>query len=147
MSGPNPSRVHIAKKHYPNGSRSADTPKEGLAMLLFKLRLCTGCGGPAAGADPENPRAWKILEGETPHLCQRSLDQTGCKSRDVHEWQGLEGKSQQANPQDRPPQYFSENLPHTKIEHALPEDFSPHHLKPYSLFSICKERVPCAYLR
>ncbi|KAL2468769.1 UTP--glucose-1-phosphate uridylyltransferase 3 [Forsythia ovata] len=64
-------------------------------------------------------------EGETFHLCQRSLDQTVCKSRNVHEWQELEGESQHANPQNRPSQYFSENLPHMGIEPALPEDFSP----------------------
>ncbi|KAL2501203.1 Uncharacterized protein Fot_35051 [Forsythia ovata] len=75
----------------------------------------------------------KSLEDETLHLCQRPLDQAGCKSRDVHEWQGPEGESQHANPQDRPPQYFSENLPHTGIKHALPEDFSPRHLRPYQL--------------
>ncbi|KAL2489752.1 Uncharacterized protein Fot_43044 [Forsythia ovata] len=57
----------------------------------------------------------------------------GCKSRDVHEWQEPEEESQQANPQDRPPQYFSENLPHTEIEPALLEDFSPRQLKPYQL--------------
>ncbi|KAL2529633.1 Uncharacterized protein Fot_22234 [Forsythia ovata] len=60
-------------------------------------------------------------------------DQAGCKSRDVHEWQGPEGESQQANPQDRPPQYFSENLSHTRIEPALSDDFPPRHLKPYQL--------------
>ncbi|KAL2463955.1 Uncharacterized protein Fot_51911 [Forsythia ovata] len=76
---------------------------------------------------------WESPEGETPHLCQRPLDQAGCKSRDVYEWQGPEGESQQVNPQDRPPQYFSENLSHTEIEPALPEDFSPRHLKPYQL--------------
>ncbi|KAL2536983.1 Uncharacterized protein Fot_18374 [Forsythia ovata] len=75
----------------------------------------------------------KVLKAKLPHLCQRPLDQAGCKSRDVLEWQGSEGESQQANPQDRPPQYFSENLPHTRIEPALPEDFSPRHLKPYQL--------------
>ncbi|KAL2490080.1 Uncharacterized protein Fot_43372 [Forsythia ovata] len=75
----------------------------------------------------------KASKAKPTHLCQRSLDQAGCKSRDVHEWQGPEGESQQANPQDRPPQYFSENLPHTKIEPALPEDFSPLHRKPYQL--------------
>ncbi|KAL2508967.1 Uncharacterized protein Fot_32614 [Forsythia ovata] len=72
-------------------------------------------------------------EGEAPHLCQRPLDQAGCKSRDVHEWQGPEGESQQINPHDRPPQYFSENLPRTGIEPALPDDFSLHHLRPYQL--------------
>ncbi|KAL2554079.1 SAC domain-containing protein [Forsythia ovata] len=70
-------------------------------------------------------------EGETSHLYQRSLDQAGCKSRDVHEWQRPEGESQHANPQDRLPQYFSKNLSHTKIEPALSEDFFPRHLKPY----------------
>ncbi|KAL2528909.1 Uncharacterized protein Fot_21510 [Forsythia ovata] len=62
-----------------------------------------------------------------------SLDQAGCKSRDVHEWQGPEGESQQANSQDRPLQYFSENLPHTGIEPALSENFSPRQLRPYQL--------------
>ncbi|KAL2520486.1 replication protein A 70 kDa DNA-binding subunit B-like [Forsythia ovata] len=66
-----------------------------------------------------------------PHLCQRPLDQACCKSSDVHEWQRPEGESQHANPQDRPPQYFSENLPHTGIEPTLSEDFLPHHLRPY----------------
>ncbi|KAL2559158.1 hypothetical protein Fot_03897 [Forsythia ovata] len=75
----------------------------------------------------------KVPKAKPPHLCQRPLDQADCKSRDVHEWQGPEGESQQVNPQDRPPQYFSENLPHTRIEPALPEDFSPRHLKPYQL--------------
>ncbi|KAL2457838.1 Uncharacterized protein Fot_56066 [Forsythia ovata] len=75
----------------------------------------------------------KVAKAKLPHLCQRPFDQACCKSRDVHEWQGLEGESQQANPQDRPPQYFSENLPHTGIEPALPEDFSPRHLKSYQL--------------
>ncbi|KAL2456288.1 hypothetical protein Fot_56956 [Forsythia ovata] len=75
----------------------------------------------------------KVPKAKPPHLCQRPLDQTGCKSRDVYEWQGLEGESQHANPQDRPSQYFSENLPHTVIEPALPEDFSPRHLKSYQL--------------
>ncbi|KAL2466030.1 UDP-glycosyltransferase 73C3 [Abeliophyllum distichum] len=68
-----------------------------------------------------------------PNLCQRPFDQAGCKSRDVHEWQGPEGESQQANPQDKFPQYFSENLPHPGIEPALPEDFSPRHLRPLLL--------------
>ncbi|KAL2543949.1 Calcium-dependent protein kinase [Forsythia ovata] len=75
----------------------------------------------------------KVSKAKPLHLCQKLLDQAGCKSRSVHKWQGLEGESQHANPQDRPPQYFSENLPHTEIEHALPEDFSPHHLRPYQL--------------
>ncbi|KAL2494868.1 Cytochrome [Forsythia ovata] len=61
------------------------------------------------------------------------LDQAGCKSMDVHVWQRPKGESQQANPQDSPLQYFSENLPRTRIEPALPEDFSPRHLKPYQL--------------
>ncbi|KAL2544726.1 Uncharacterized protein Fot_13959 [Forsythia ovata] len=65
------------------------------------------------------------LEGEIIYLCQRSLDQAGCKSKNVHEWQGPEGESQHANPYDRPLQYFSENLLHTGIEHALSEDFFP----------------------
>ncbi|KAL2520375.1 Uncharacterized protein Fot_24298 [Forsythia ovata] len=67
----------------------------------------------------------KVPKAKPPHLCQRPLDQAGCKSRDVHKWQGPEGESQQVNPQDRPPQYFSENLPHTKIEPVLSDDFSP----------------------
>ncbi|KAL2535683.1 Uncharacterized protein Fot_17074 [Forsythia ovata] len=75
----------------------------------------------------------KVSKVKSLHLCQRPLDQTGCKSKDVHEWQGLEGESQQANFQDRSPQYFSENLPHTRIERALSEDFSPRYLKPYQL--------------
>ncbi|KAL2459878.1 Uncharacterized protein Fot_54622 [Forsythia ovata] len=72
----------------------------------------------------------KVLKAKPSHLCQKSIDQADCKSKDVHEWQGPGGESQQANPQDRPPQYFSENLPHTRIEPALPEDFSPRHLRP-----------------
>ncbi|KAL2468155.1 uncharacterized protein Fot_51680 [Forsythia ovata] len=64
---------------------------------------------------------------------QRLFDQSGCKSRNVHEWQRPEGESQQANPQDRPLQYFSENPSNTGIEPTLPEDFSPRHLKPYQL--------------
>ncbi|KAL2553968.1 protein YLS3-like [Forsythia ovata] len=75
----------------------------------------------------------KVPKAKLPHLCHRPLDQAGCKSRDVHEWQEPEEKSQQANPQDRPPQYFSENLPYTEIEPALLENFSPRHLKPYQL--------------
>ncbi|KAL2545660.1 Uncharacterized protein Fot_14893 [Forsythia ovata] len=75
----------------------------------------------------------KVPKAKSPYLCQMLLDQAGCKSNDVHEWQGPEGESQQANPQDRPPQYFSENLPHTRIEPSLPEDFSPRHFKPYQL--------------
>ncbi|KAL2467709.1 Uncharacterized protein Fot_51234 [Forsythia ovata] len=63
----------------------------------------------------------------------RPLDQAGCKSKNVHEWQGLEEESQQANPQDRPPQYFSKNLSYTGIEPILSEDFSPRHLKPYQI--------------
>ncbi|KAL2502408.1 Uncharacterized protein Fot_36256 [Forsythia ovata] len=63
----------------------------------------------------------------------RSFDHAGYKSRDVHEWQESKGESQQANPQNRPPQYFSENLSHTEIEQALQEDFSLHHIKPYQL--------------
>ncbi|KAL2529027.1 Very-long-chain 3-oxoacyl-CoA reductase 1 [Forsythia ovata] len=59
-------------------------------------------------------------------ISPRVLDKVNCKLRDVHEWQGPEGESQQANPHDRLPQYFSENLPHTKIELALPEDFFTH---------------------
>ncbi|KAL2459064.1 Uncharacterized protein Fot_55082 [Forsythia ovata] len=55
----------------------------------------------------------KVSKTKLLHLCQRLLDQAGCKSKDVHDWQGHEGESQQANPQDRLPQYFSENLPHT----------------------------------
>ncbi|KAL2516102.1 Uncharacterized protein Fot_30073 [Forsythia ovata] len=51
---------------------------------------------------------------------KRPFDQASYKSRDVHEWQGHQEESQQANPQDKPPQYFSENLPHTKIEPTLP---------------------------
>ncbi|KAL2495752.1 putative methyltransferase-like protein 5 [Forsythia ovata] len=42
-----------------------------------------------------------------------------------------EEENQQANPQDKTQQYFSENLFHTEIEPALPEDFSPRHLRPY----------------
>ncbi|KAL2559647.1 PPM-type phosphatase domain-containing protein [Forsythia ovata] len=57
----------------------------------------------------------------------------GYKSRDVHEWQGLEGENQQTNHQDKLLQYFTENLSHTGIEPALLEDFSPRHLKPYQL--------------
>ncbi|KAL2510225.1 hypothetical protein Fot_33872 [Forsythia ovata] len=64
-----------------------------------------------------------------------------CKLMDMYEWQRREGESQQANLQDRPPQYFSKNLPHTGIEHALPEDFSPRHLIPYQL--ICN--LPCYF--
>ncbi|KAL2549688.1 Uncharacterized protein Fot_11218 [Forsythia ovata] len=75
----------------------------------------------------------KVPKAKFFHLCQRLLDQAGCKSRYVHEWQGLEGESQHANSQDRPPQYFSENLSHTGIEPALSENFSPRHLKPYQL--------------
>ncbi|KAL2513706.1 Cytochrome [Forsythia ovata] len=71
----------------------------------------------------------KVPKAKPSHLCQRPLDKASCKSRDVHEWQGSEGESQQTNPQDRPPQYFSENLSHTGIEPALLEDFSPRHLK------------------
>ncbi|KAL2463398.1 Uncharacterized protein Fot_53054 [Forsythia ovata] len=67
------------------------------------------------------------------HLYQRLLHHKDCKSRDVHEWQKPERESQQANPHDRLPQYFSENLFHMKIEPALPEDFSPRHLKSYQL--------------
>ncbi|KAL2527928.1 hypothetical protein Fot_20529 [Forsythia ovata] len=98
----------------------------------------------------------KGSEGEALHLCQRSIDQAGCKSKDVHEWQGPEGEIQQANPRtdphnisvirpeeesehanlyDKPPQYFSENLSHIdiKIEPALPKDFSPRHFRLYQL--------------
>ncbi|KAL2458907.1 Uncharacterized protein Fot_55470 [Forsythia ovata] len=83
---------------------------------------------------PEDDLEVRDARGKVPeatHLCQKPLDQAGCKSRDVHERQGPEGESQQANPQDRLPQYFSKNLSHTKIEPALPEDFSPRHLKSY----------------
>ncbi|KAL2559806.1 hypothetical protein Fot_04545 [Forsythia ovata] len=66
----------------------------------------------------------KVSKAKLFHLCQRFLDYACCKSKDVHEWQELDGESQQANPQDRPPQYFSENLSHTRIEPALPEDSS-----------------------
>ncbi|KAL2469105.1 hypothetical protein Fot_50681 [Forsythia ovata] len=79
------------------------------------------------------PTSGKVSKAKLSHMCQKPLDQAGCKSRDVHEWQGPEGESQHANPQDRPSQYFSENLPHKEIEPALPEDFSPRHLKPYQL--------------
>ncbi|KAL2546742.1 Uncharacterized protein Fot_15975 [Forsythia ovata] len=75
----------------------------------------------------------KVSKAKPLHLCQRPIDQVGCKSRNVHEWQGLEGESQQANPQDRPPQYFCENLSYTEIEPVLLEDFSIRHLKPYQL--------------
>ncbi|KAL2537077.1 Uncharacterized protein Fot_18468 [Forsythia ovata] len=51
----------------------------------------------------KNEDEGKVPKAKLPHLCQRPLDQAGCKSRDVHEWQGLEGESQQVNPQDRPP--------------------------------------------
>ncbi|KAL2487985.1 Uncharacterized protein Fot_41277 [Forsythia ovata] len=70
--------------------------------------------GPANYVSPQE----KVSKAKPPHLCQRLLDQAGCKSRDVHEWQGPEGENQQANLEDKPPQYFSENLPHTKIEPA-----------------------------
>ncbi|KAL2487705.1 Uncharacterized protein Fot_40997 [Forsythia ovata] len=81
---------------------------------------------------PDRPSVkGKVPKAKFLHLCQRPLDQAGCKSRDVHECQGPEGESQHANPQDRPSQYFSENLSHTGIEPVLPEDFSPHHLKSY----------------
>ncbi|KAL2549980.1 hypothetical protein Fot_11510 [Forsythia ovata] len=52
----------------------------------------------------------KVSKAKLSHLCQRPLDHAGCKSRDVHEWQGLEGESQQANLQDRSPQYFSDMI-------------------------------------
>ncbi|KAL2500823.1 Aspartate aminotransferase 3 [Forsythia ovata] len=54
------------------------------------------------------------------HLCQRFLDHVGCKSRDMQEWQRPEGESQQANPQNRPPQYFSENLLQTSCRRISP---------------------------
>ncbi|KAL2550810.1 GDSL lipase/esterase domain-containing protein [Forsythia ovata] len=48
----------------------------------------------------------KVLKAKLHHSCQRPFGQTGCKSRDVHEWQRPEGESQQVNSQDRPSQYF-----------------------------------------
>ncbi|KAL2548669.1 Uncharacterized protein Fot_10199 [Forsythia ovata] len=67
----------------------------------------------------------KVSKVKLSYLCQKFLDQASCKSRDVHEWQGPEEESQQTNPQDRPPQYFSENLSHTEIKPTLSENFSP----------------------
>ncbi|KAL2463678.1 hypothetical protein Fot_53334 [Forsythia ovata] len=60
-------------------------------------------------------------------LTRRVVKRGMCMSgRDLKE-------SQHANPQDKPTQYFSENLSHTEIELALPDDFSPRHLRPYQL--------------
>ncbi|KAL2477416.1 Uncharacterized protein Fot_46430 [Forsythia ovata] len=44
----------------------------------------------------------KVPKAKLPHLYQRPLDQTDCKSRNVHEWQRPKGESQQANSQDTP---------------------------------------------
>ncbi|KAL2508087.1 Uncharacterized protein Fot_31734 [Forsythia ovata] len=75
----------------------------------------------------------KVPKAKLLHLCQRPLNQAGCKLRDVHEWQGPERERANMPTPEQTPQYFSENLPHTRIEHVLSEDFSPRHLKLYQL--------------
>lgn len=56
-------------------------------------------------------------------------------SRDAHEWQDLKRKNRQNEPQNRAPQYFNNELLHTRFKRALSEDFfSPHHLSSYTRF-------------
>ncbi|KAL2469045.1 Uncharacterized protein Fot_50621 [Forsythia ovata] len=64
-------------------------------------------------------------EGEAPYLCQRSLDQAGCKSRDVHEWQGPEGESQQTNPMTDP-YNISVKICSTRESNLRCQRISPH---------------------
>ncbi|KAL2521561.1 hypothetical protein Fot_25484 [Forsythia ovata] len=90
------------------------TQFDGISVLLYECYVwCTKSSSTMIGKSPES---------EINYLCQRLLDQACCKSRDVHEWQEPEEESQQVNSHDRPPQYFSENLPHTGIESALSKD-------------------------
>ncbi|KAL2554787.1 Uncharacterized protein Fot_08406 [Forsythia ovata] len=116
--------TNLDRNQASDGAKFSHLPsmrKRGLAISIFERDK--------AKIDYEEEKSRR----RTSHLCQKPLDQAGCKSMDVHEWQGPEEESQPVNPQDRPPQYFSENLPHTGIEPALPEDFSPRHLRPYQL--------------